>query len=172
MMDALDACARAEYIGETWRVARKGRDPLQGSASFSRWCDGTFDVLYMSLDRDGSIAEVDALAKLQPVFPSKIVSLLYRLEVNTTRTLRLADMNALSKLGVDTTRYRERNYEKTAAIAETALFLGFDGLMAPSARYARNNLVLFTERLSPEDIRLAPQKPEIVDWAAWRNSKQ
>ena len=101
-MDALDACAREQYVGEAWRVARKGRDPLLGSASFSRWCDGTFDVLYTSLARDGAMAEVDALLKLQPVFPSKIVSLLYRLDVRTSQTLRLADLDMLADQGIRT----------------------------------------------------------------------
>lgn len=172
LMDALDACAREEYIGDTWRVARKGRDPLLGSASFSRWCDGSFDVLYTSLERDGAIAEIDSLLKLQPVFPSKIVSLLYKLEVNTSQTLRLADLDALARLGVETARYRERDYTKTSAIAETALFLGFDGLIAPSARFDCNNLVLFTENFHPDDIRLASFQPEIIDWPARRKSNR
>ncbi len=171
-MDALDACAREQYVGEAWRVARKGRDPLLGSASFSRWCDGTFDVLYTSLARDGAMAEVDALLKLQPVFPSKIVSLLYRLDVRTSQTLRLADLDMLARLGVDTAHYRERDYAKTSAVAETALFLGFDGLIVPSARHDCANLVLFTERFAPDDITLSAQEPEIVDWTNWRKSRR
>ena len=151
-------------------MTRKGRDPLQGSASFSRWCDGSFDVLYTSLERNGAIAEINSLLKLQPVFPSKIVSHLYKLEIRTSQTLRLADMNMLARFGIDIVRYRERDYTKTSAIAETAFFLGFDGLIAPSARFACNNLVIFTERLSPHDINLAMPDPEIVDWSALRKS--
>lgn len=167
-MDALDRCAREAFVGEAWRVARAGRDPLQGSASFSRWCDGTFDVLYTSLEPEGVMAEVNALLNLQPVFPSKITSLLYRLKVRTSQTLRLVDLDQLAALGVDRVRYRDRDYSKTSAIAETALFLGFDGLIAPSARHECANLVLFTGRLAPDEIALAAQEPETIDWAVWR----
>lgn len=168
LMDCLDACAREQFIGEAWRVVWQGRDPLIASASQSRWCDGTFDVLYTSLHRDGAIAEIDALLRLQPAFPSKIVSQLFHLEIRTSQTLRLVDMDRLSSLGVDTARYRERDYTKTAEIAETAFFLGFDGLIAPSARYECNNLVLFTDRLAPGDFQIKTTDPEIIDWAAWR----
>ncbi|MBM3608384.1 MAG: RES domain-containing protein [Alphaproteobacteria bacterium] len=168
LMDRLYACARERFIGEAWRVVRQGRDPLIASASQSRWCDGTFDVLYTSLHRDGAIAEIDALLRLQPVFPSKIMSQLFHLEIHTSQTLRLADMDRLASLGVDTARYRERDYTKTAEIAETAFFIGFDGLIAPSARFECNNLVLFTDRFAPGDFQLKTPDAEVIDWAAWR----
>ena len=61
LLDAIDAFTREPLDAEVWRVVADGRDPVLGSPSLSRWCDGTFDVLYTSLERDGAIAEIHAL---------------------------------------------------------------------------------------------------------------
>lgn len=168
LLDAIDACPREAFAGDAWRVAREGRDPLLGSPSMSRWCNGTFDVLYTALDPDGALAEIHSLIALQPVFPSRIVWFVNRLTVSTERTLRLADMTALSRLGVDVVGYAARIHDRTQAIADAAFFLGFDGLLAPSARWTSLNLILFTERLRPGQLEIAERSKAPVDWADWR----
>jgi hypothetical protein len=167
-LDAIDAFKREPFSQPVWRVAREGRDPILGAPSMSRWCNGTFDVLYTSLEREGAIAEIHALLSMQPVFPSKIRFYVHRITVSAHRTLRLADLPTLSKLGVDVSRYREREYSGTQPIADAAYFLGFDGLIAPSARWECLNAVLFTDRISPSEIQAAETEAEPVDWNAWR----
>jgi RES domain-containing protein len=168
LLDAIDAFKREPFAQPVWRIAREGRDPALGAATNTRWYDGTFDVLYTSLERDGALAEIHALLSLQPVFASKIVSHVHKLSVETKETLRLADLPTLAKLGVDTDRYRDRDYSKTQAIADAAYFLGFDGLIAPSARWPCLNAVLFTDRIPPDAISIVVTESEPVDWEAWR----
>jgi hypothetical protein len=43
LLDAIDAFDRVGYAGETWRVIRNGRDPVQASASGGRWDLTLFD---------------------------------------------------------------------------------------------------------------------------------
>lgn len=171
LLDAIDAFKRKPFAQPVWRVAREGREPTLGAATSSRWCDGTFDVLYTSLERDGALAEIHALLNSQPVFPSKIRSFVHKLAIDAKATLRLADLPILAKLGVDVERYRERDHTKTQAIAEAAYFLGFDGLVAPSARWDCLNAVLFTDRLAPGGITLVEKEKPPVDWRAWRQSR-
>lgn len=168
LLDALDAFKREDLDLDVWRLARAGRDPAQGSPSQSRWCNGTFDVLYTSLDRDGANAELHALLSLQPVFPSKVCWFAHRLRVKAAQTLRLADLETLAKLGVDSARYKERDYDRTQEIADAAFFLGFDALIAPSARWACLNLVLFTERIPPDQIQIVESPEAPVSWDDWR----
>src|SRR5271163_5222776 len=111
LLDALDAFDRVRYAGDTWRVVRRGRDPLQGSASGGRWDPTLFDVLYTSLNPDGAIAEVHFHLSRQPVFPSKIKYELYRIRTTTAKTLILPDLEAMVSLGGDPSRYREILYE-------------------------------------------------------------
>ena len=168
LLDAIDAFRREPFRAPVWRVTRDGHDPVLGAPSNSRWCDGTFDVVYTSLDRNGAVAEIHALLASQPVFPSKIRFFVHRLAVAAQRTLRLADLAALSTLGVDVGRYRERDYSRTQPIADAAYFLGFDGLIAPSARWSCLNAILFTDRVPPSDIDVAETESDPVDWDAWR----
>jgi hypothetical protein len=171
LLDAVDAFRREALDAEVWRLVRAGRDPALGSPSRSRWCNGSFDVLYTSFERDGAIAEIHALLSLQPVFPSRDRWFANRLKVRATHTLRLADLPTLSKLGVDAARYADRDYRRTQEVADAAFFLGFDGLIAPSARWACLNLVLFTNRIPPDRIQAleAPEAP--LSWEEWRNER-
>lgn len=172
LLDGLDARPREAFTGTVWRVAREGRDPLLGSASNSRWCNGEFDVLYTCLERDGALAEIYALLSAQPVFPSKIRSFLHRLEISAEKVLRLADYKLLADFRVDVNHYREREYHQTQAIADAAYFLGYDGLIVPSARWACLNAVFFTDRIAPSEIQLAETEAEPIDWDQWRRSNR
>lgn len=168
LLDDVDAYPRRAYSGVLWRVVPSGRDPLQGGRSASRWCNGEFDVLYTSFERDGAIAEVHALLSLQPVFPSKLAFNAHRLNVSIYRGLDLADLTVLGELGVETARYQEREYAKTQDIADAAFFLGFDGLLVPSARWSCSNAVLFTERIEPANLAIEVSERKAVDWRSWR----
>jgi RES domain-containing protein len=166
LLDALDAFDRDPYSGETWRVVREGRDPLQGSASGGRWDPTLFDVVYTSLDPDGAIAEVHFHLSRQPVFPSKIQYGLHRIKIRTEKTLRLPDLNTMIPLGVDPARYREILYEPTQAIGDAAYFLGFDSIIAVNARWSCNNLILFSDQIAPTNLEVIESLE--VNWIEWR----
>ena len=172
LLDAIDALPREPFAGRVWRVVREGRDPTLGSPSQSRWCDGRLDVLYTSLEMDGAIAEIEAFLSLQPVFPSKMRWSCFELIVRAERALKLADMQALERLGVEAAAYRERGYGRTQEIADAAYFLGFDGLIAPSARWPCCNLMLFTEQLPPDAIEVTATTQSPIDWMAWRKKRR
>jgi hypothetical protein len=168
LLDAVDAFRRERLGAEIWRVVRDGRDPVLGSPSLSRWCNGTFDVLYTSFERDGALAEIHSLLSLQPVFPSKLRWRAHKVRVSCAQSLRLADLPTLSRLGVDVDHYPDRDYTRTQPIADAAYFLGFDGLIAPNARWIGLNLVLFTDRIPPERIEVMSRDDEPIDWDRWR----
>jgi RES domain-containing protein len=166
LLDALDAHQGVSFQGEVWRIVREEREPLQGYPAQARWDPGTFDVLYTSLEREGALEEIHFHLSRQPVFPSKIRSVLHRISVSTQRTLRIADLAALKVLGVSPEIYGSLAYERTQEIGDAAAFLGFDGILAPSARWPCQNLVIFTERFTPTDLSVVNSEP--VDWADWR----
>jgi RES domain-containing protein len=166
LLDALDAFGRISYTGETWRVVRHGRDPLQGSASGGRWDPTLFDVLYTSLAPDGAVAEVHFHLSRQPVFPSRIRHGLHRIRVMTAKTLKLPDLDAMVALGIDPARYREILYEPTQEIGDAAYFLGFDSIIAPNARWSCDNLILFTDQIAVAQLEVIESSE--VNWTAWR----
>jgi RES domain-containing protein len=168
LLDQIDRFSRHVVTGSVWRVVRDGRDPMQAGRSISRWCNGEFDVLYTSLERDGAVAELHALLSLQPVFPSKIMFRAHRIKVSTNSTLQLLDLRSLASLGVETAAYNERRYGKTQEIADAAYFLGFDGIVAPSARWSCSSLILFSDRIEPGALMSEGADADPIDWNAWR----
>jgi RES domain len=168
ILDALEAIDPERIKGEIWRVTRKGREALRGSTAPGRWSpSANFEVLYTSLERGGALAEIGYRLSLEPVWPSRIEHELHRLEVETERTLRFADVESLVPLGVDIARYRSFEYRATRAIASAAYFLEFDSLIVPSARFGCANLVIFTERVTA--LTLGVSRP--VDWDNWRRRR-
>lgn len=168
LLDALDALDKVPFDGDVWRIVRESKNPLQGYPAGARWDpSGGFDVVYTTLDADGARAEIFFHLMRAPVFPARTVYLLHRLRVRMRKTLRLADMSALAALKVDTARYSALGYAQTQAIGDAAHFLGFDGLIVPSARWDCQNLVIFMDRIDPNDDWIISESVP-VDWQAWR----
>ena len=170
LLDALDAETGVAYEGHVWRIVRAERNVLEGFASKARWDPGTFDVLYTSLEPEGALEEIHFHFSRQPVFPSKIRSVLHRLAVKTKRTLQLSDMTALTKLAIVPDQYETLDYKRTQEIGDAAFFLGFDSIMAPSARSKCSNLILFMDRIELTDLKII--ESDEVDWGAWQATRQ
>jgi hypothetical protein len=91
-----------------------------------------------------------------------------RLAVSTAKTLRLARAD-LEQLGVDMALYGERDYVRTQSIGAALAFLGLAGLIAPSARWSCDNLMIFTENHSLNH-KLEVVSAEEVEWQPWARS--
>jgi RES domain-containing protein len=172
ILDALEALEPATFEGSVWRIARKGRDPLRGSAAKGRWTPNQdCEVLYTSLKREGALAEVGFRLSLEPVWPTKLEHQIHEISVQVSKTIHIADVKDLTQLGVDVGRYESFDYLATQAIAAAAHFLEFDGLLVPSARAPCSNLVLFLDRIS-DGAHLDVVQSMDVDWNVWRGRSQ
>ena len=170
LLDRLSEFHSERFEGEVFRATRTSADPVAASISGGRWAppsDGEagHSVLYTSLERDGAIAEVASfLAQLTPIpvpRPLKVT----RLVVSTARTIRLVRAD-LGSLGVDLARYGERDYDRTQKIGTALVFLGLDGLIAPSARWSCDNLMVFGDNHALTE-KLEAVDEEQVEWRGW-----
>jgi RES domain-containing protein len=167
LLDALAEIDPEPFAGTMWRVVRAGRSVGDGSRGSGRWNPTSLSVLYGAQEADGAIAEMHFhLSRGQSVFPSRMQHLLFELRIRTTGSLVLADMDALGRLGVVPERYGEILYDRTQEIADAAFFMGYDGIIAPSARWPCRNVVLFLDRIDLDGIEELSSSP--IDWAAWR----
>ena len=170
LLDRLSAFHPERFEGEVFRATRTNADPVAASISGGRWApppDGNagYSVLYTSLERDGAIAEVASfLAQLTPNPGPRQISV-SRLAVSTSRTLQLVRTD-LATLGVDLARYGERDYGRTQEIGAALVFLGFDGLIAPSARWPCDNLMMFGDNHTLAET-LESIGAETVEWREW-----
>jgi RES domain len=122
-------------------------------------------VLYTSCEREGALAEICFhWAQFTPP-PSKPAAV-HELRISTKKTLRLLRGN-LEGLGIDWNRYGEINYKRTQEIGAGVAFLECDGLLAPSARWECENLMLFMNNHRIDDSELAVVTTEEVSWRDW-----
>jgi hypothetical protein len=166
LIDTLEQLETQPYEGRVWRFTREGRDPTLFFGGGNRWDDGTFDVLYTSLSREGALAEMRFhLSRGQPVVPSKIRYRLHELEVKVDGVLDLTDVELLSRIGIDIGNFgrlpyldRQGEYEACQRVAEAVHFLGSDNpkdpsaIQVPNARHPSQNLVLFADYVRPEAV--------------------
>jgi RES domain len=168
LVDQLSVLAIERFEGEVFRATGLSADPLAFSFKGGRWAPPEGDsvdvpILYTSMERDGALAEVVSYLMLLTPLPSKPLKV-SRLGVSTMKTLRLARVD-FEGLGIDLARYGERDYGRTKNIGAALAFLGLDGLIAPSARWRCENLMIYqTNHLNG---RLEVITEEEVDWRAW-----
>jgi len=170
LADRLAAFATEAFSGEVFRATPAGADPTAPSLSGGRWArpqnnDPGTSVLYTSLKRDGALAEVASFLADQRPIPGPRKLKVTRLAVTTAKTLRLVRAN-LTTLGVDMSRYGERDYPRTQEIGSTLAWLGLDGLIAPSARWNCDNLMIFTDNHALNE-KLEAIDHELIEWRAW-----
>jgi len=171
LVDLLSTLATERFEGEVYRATRRSADPLAFSENGGRWAplarDGVdVPVLYTSMTRDGALAEVVSYLTLLTPLPLSRPLKVARLGVSTAKTLRLARVG-LERLGVDMARYGERDYARTQDIGAALAFLGLDGLIAPSARWPCDNLMIYQTNYQFLTERLEMIEEEQVDWGAW-----
>jgi hypothetical protein len=168
LLERLQALPTETFAGQVFRATRTSLDPLASSYNGGRWMRrDVAAVLYTSMLREGALAEIAFhWSQLNPR-PTKPV-VIHTLRVVAHRTLRLirADLTAL---GVPESDYTKVNLPRTQQIGAAVEFLGCDGLIAPSARWHCENLVLFPERMGI-DAALEVVASETVDWIAWARS--
>jgi RES domain-containing protein len=168
LLDALDKFTRVPFEGSVWRSVRATRDPLEASRVGARWDPAYFDVLYTSLERNGAMEEIYFHLSRQPIFPD-IAFQIHRLRVRARNVLDISEMHIIERLGVDVASFAKFDYSRTQAIGDAAFFLGFDGLIVPSARARAKNFVVFSDRIEPTDIEV--EHSELINWKAWLETR-
>jgi len=174
LIDALELCAPIELNQTLWRVVHESRDPCQCSRPGGRWDDESIEVLYTSVERDGAMAEMHFhLRRGQPVVPSKIAYRLHELHITIDGVIDLTDRQFLLNIGVDMSSFgqllyanKDQEYQRTQQIGEAAHFLDFSGILVPNARSDCNNVVLFCDRFTPDQLDEIDDHG-IIDWSAW-----
>lgn len=165
LLDKLDNFPKENFSGETFRATRKRLDPTLSSTNGGRWMPtGGASVLYTSLTREGALAEIAFHWSQWQPRPSKPATL-HTLRVIAHRTLKLLRAD-LAALGLTEEDYTAINFRRTQEIGAAVEFLGCDGLIAPSARWPCDNLILFPDSMGFDGVLEAVSSKD-VDWVEW-----
>lgn len=170
LVDQLSSLTTEGFEGEVFRATGASTDALAFSVNGGRWAPPARDgadvpILYTSQARDGALAEVVSYLTLLTPRPLSRPLKVSRLGVSTAKSLWLARVS-LQGLGVEMARYGERDYARTQEIGAALAFLGLDGLIAPSARWECDNLMIYQTNHALTE-RLEVISDELVDWGEW-----
>lgn len=146
LIDRLEELGARAWHKPVWRHFFANRNPLAPSRAGGRWAPpAQFAVLYTSLTRDGAVAEGSHVIAQYSIPPS-VPRYLCRIAVRLQRVVDLMSFATLEQLGVDTTSFA-REWGRCPEIGAAANFLGYQGLVVPSARSRRGNLVILMDQL-------------------------
>lgn len=149
LLVALEGRREGPFERAVRRVVWADRSPVQGSSGArGRWSsppDG-FEVLNTSFMPEGASAEFEAFWSLFEQHPDR-QALNWRLRVRLNRAVEL-DFGALETLHVAQSDYGDRECSRTQEISDAANYLGYDGLIVPSARYECRNLIIYIQNLA------------------------
>jgi RES domain-containing protein len=169
LLDRLAAFAPVRFEGDVYRATRRGLDPLAASIAGGRWMvPNETPTLYTSCERNGALAEISHhWSQLTPL-PSKPV-MIHTLGLRTRKTLKLGRTDLID-LGVDWKQYANKNPERTQMIGAAVAHLEFDGLIAPSARWRCDNVILFVTNHEGDEDALIVRESVEVDWRNWKQN--
>ena len=147
----LESIPVTEWSGTVYRHTFGDRPPAADNSRGARWSPPETPAIYCSLSRDTAIAESEHLIQLYPVAPSKGRKI-NTIKLRLSRVADLSNWKILGELGVERADFEADDYGATQLVGGAAEWLGYDGIIVPSARHAGMNLVIF------------PRKAEITDY--------
>ena len=171
LIDQIQKLPTESFDDLVYRATGMNADPTAPSTTGGRWAapdisEGGFSILYTSLVREGAIAEVASYLKLLTPVPRKSLKL-HTLGVSVEKALRVA-VTDFEALGIDPRIYDQRNYARTQLVGAAINFLELDGLIAPSARWKCDNLMIFSNNHSLDET-LAAKASEEIRFEEWNS---
>lgn len=148
-----------EWSGEVWRHTFADNPPERRNVRGARWNPSGIEALYVSLARETALAEAEYLMETQPLRPSAKRTL-HRLRVSLTSVVDLTNRDVLLSLGVTDEELSSDDLRACQAVGAAAVFVRLDGIIVPSARSPRNNIViLFAGTESAPEIEVLESVP-------------
>lgn len=161
LLDAIEGADIGPWQGTAWRQVFEGTPPLRPNQRGARWNPQDTEALYCALDPLTASAEIEYLVSRQSV-PITRPRVTYELSVGLERVADLSTDAALQMVGLSIDAIRANGTDECRQIGSACAWLGFDGLLVPSARNDGTNLVVFVTNLGPDNaVEIVAQDPSM-----------
>lgn len=159
--EALARLPETKFEGSAWKHTLPTQPIAAANTRGARWNPPGVPAIYFALERETALAEGDYLVGLQPQ-PIRGRREIHEVGLRLDRVLDLRDRQQLHRLGASEAELRSSDHSTCRRIGGTAEWLGFDGIIVPSARTSGANLVVFERHAAADfDVRvLASEKLE------------
>ena len=150
LLDALEESEHDLWEGHVWRQVVGATDPLRANNLGGRWNPPGVEVLYCSLSESGAEIELSAMLDRQPCAIQRS-RLTHRLSIKLSRVGEVTESATFAAAGVSRDAVVGSDWSVPQVLGAASEWLGFTGLIVPSARHENSNLVIFVNKLGATD---------------------
>lgn len=142
LLDALERFPAEPLRTRAWRHMFGSYPPERENTSGARWNPRGVAAVYLSLTREGAIAEGDHAVAAQPR-PPRVTRVVYEVELDLGQVTDLCLDDRIAQVGLDDHATGSDDHSMCQQVGGAAAWLERDGLLVPSARSSASNLVVF-----------------------------
>lgn len=158
----VDKQGHTTWSGTAFRHTTPRRDPLSGAGARlngGRWNPkDLFAALYLATPEAACMGELSRIAQSQGVSEAVLLEVprvLHRIEVAGAKVLDLQSEAQRSDVGLAESDISDSDWTICQQVGPAAWFLGFQGVIAPSATGRGKVLTLFEGRIDPGQVQIA-----------------
>lgn len=168
LLARVDALQPTALSTEAFRHIAKDRHPLSGAGARlqgGRWNPPeSFSTLYLGLSQATVVAEFYRMAERQGRAPEDFLPRqMHRYEVTLAVALDLRPEAARDSVGLTADALHALDAKRCQEVGEAAHYLGFEGIIAPSATGTGTVLAVFFESLRAESNVVSVEDEEWAD---------
>ncbi|RII99110.1 RES family NAD+ phosphorylase [Clavibacter seminis] len=152
--------------GTYYRYSSARREPLSGAGARAfggRWNPrGLFPAIYLAEPKESCAGEARRAAEALGTSAEVMLEapfMLHTIEVNEVSVLNLTTDEALEHVGLSREDIADNDHTACRAVGHAAWFLGFQGVLAPSASEVGFVLAAFEGRLDMRHLRVDQSEP-------------
>ena len=165
LVQRVDDLGTTAWSSTAYRYTSPRRDPLSGSGARlfgGRWPRGAFAVVYLAHPLAACLAELRRSAELTNLSVSDaLVSgrTLHTVQAHDVQVLDLTSEPSRSAIGLEIGDIADDDWTACQAVGQAADFLGYQGVLAPSATGTGLVLAAFEARLRRGQVEVSGSQP-------------
>ncbi|HEV7242714.1 MAG TPA: RES family NAD+ phosphorylase [Thermoanaerobaculia bacterium] len=145
MLDILQTAGVSAWEGTVYRHMFGALSPAHSNTTGARWNPPPLEAIYTSCERETALAEAEYSIASQPLRP-KAKRTLYTIRVSLQNVVDLTAPGLLPLLGITDDVLSGSDQSSCRLIGAAVNWLGYDGLLVPSARCGGGtNLVIYRQ---------------------------
>lgn len=142
LLDRLQAITASPWQGLAYRHMFASYPPNAENTRGARWNPPGIAAIYLSLVREGALAEAEHVITMQPVRPTATRTI-FTVSITLRSVLDLTNPVLLAELGVGSAERVDPTMHACRVVGGAVASLAHDAVLVPSARSEATNLVIF-----------------------------
>lgn len=164
LLQSIDAIGARSFSGELYRHTAPDREPLSGASARAfggRWNPrDSFSTIYLAQPVEACVGEFLRMAAGQGRGAESFLPRdIHTVAANDLLLVDLTYAASLASVGIEPTDISAVDWGPCQRVGEAVYFLGYQGLMAPSASGVGIVMAVFETRVRPDQLKVITKKP-------------